>query len=101
MATREDTIKLSYDFECDCPNQITVEVKDSAFLTPAGKFFVATIIELDGAAVIPAGTAFKIRYDDAVLAVPANGIASCDIERICCQNCTDRYILGLIEALGA
>jgi len=101
MATREDTIKWGSDINCDCPNEVTIEVKDSAFLNPVGKFFPATIIDVDGAANIPAGTSFTIRYDDAVLAVPANGIKACDIENICCMTCTDRYLLQLIEALGA
>lgn len=101
MAIVDQELKWGEAILCQCPNEIVIEVKDSAFLTPAGKFLRAKIINITGAADIPADTTFEIQYDDASLTTPEAGIQACDIENICCMDCTDRYLESLIEALDA
>ena len=95
------SLSWSADIVCNCPNDITIVVKDSAFLDPVGKYLPARIVNVTGAADIAAGTAFDIQYDDALLAAPSAGIQACDIDQICCVDCTEAYLKVLIEALEA
>lgn len=94
MANKDQSLIWKADFSCGCPQELVIIVKDSALLATPGKYIRAKLLSQSGAVL-------QIRYDDAVLAVPANGIAACDVDDICCMSGCDLYLESQINALEA